>query len=135
MFCSDYPRGLSNCFWLRWFPVPLPLPIAVALIGPFLLTRRHLAVSSLCLAGRRLPRCLPAALAAIALPHPPGMKALPIRQRHVRVRRGIRERDVALYCGRRQGRIYSCNFLVKSSTRLATKLTNPKNLRSRKPVH
>lgn len=73
---SDYPRGLSNCLWLWWFPAPHPLPVAPALTVPFLLAQRRRPVSLLRLPPRPLPRRLPAAFAAIALVRLPGMKAL-----------------------------------------------------------
>src|SRR5271167_465419 len=76
MFGSDYPRDIVNCLWLCWFPAPLPLTVALALILPFLLTRRCPTVSLLRLPPRPLPRCLPAAPAAIALARLPGLKAL-----------------------------------------------------------
>jgi hypothetical protein len=56
MFCSDYPRGVVNGFWLCWFPVPDPLPVAPALTIPFLLSCRRLPVSLLRLPPRPSPR-------------------------------------------------------------------------------
>jgi hypothetical protein len=76
MFCSDYPRGGVNGFWLWWFPVPDPLPVALALTIPFLLSCRRLPVSLLRLPPRPSPRRRSAALAAIALACLPGMKPL-----------------------------------------------------------
>jgi len=76
MFRSDYPRGIVNCLWLCWFPALRPLSVALALIVPFLLTRRRLPVSLLRLPARPLPRRIPASLAAVALACLPGMKAL-----------------------------------------------------------
>src|SRR5882724_2798637 len=76
MFCSDYPRGFANCLGLCWFPVFDTLPIASALIVPFLLARRRLPVSLLGSPPRPFPRRLPASVAAIALARLQGMKAL-----------------------------------------------------------
>jgi hypothetical protein len=76
MFCSDYPRGLVNCFWLWWFPALDPLPVALALPVALLFARPRRPVSSLRLPPRPFPRCPPAALAAIALACLPGMKTL-----------------------------------------------------------
>jgi len=76
MFCSDYPRGLVNCFWLWWFPASNPLPVAPVLSGPSLFACPRRPVSLLRLPPRPFPRCLPAALATIALACLPGMKAL-----------------------------------------------------------
>src|SRR5579864_7074992 len=76
MFCSDYPRGVVNGFWLCLFPVPDPLPVAPALTIPFLLSCRRLPVSLLRLPPRPSPRRRSAALAAIALACLPGMKPL-----------------------------------------------------------
>src|SRR5271166_375396 len=76
MFASDYPRGAVNCLWLCWFPAFDELPVAAALTLPFLPARRRRPVFLLGFPSRPFPRLLPAALAAIALTSPPGMKAL-----------------------------------------------------------
>ena len=34
MFCGDYPRGLVNCLWLRWFPVFDAFPVAPGRFQP-----------------------------------------------------------------------------------------------------
>src|SRR5579883_1464330 len=76
MFRSDYPRRVVNCPWFWWYPALDALPVASALVVPFLLACRPLPVSLLRLPARPLPRRLPAALAAIALARLPGMKTL-----------------------------------------------------------
>src|SRR5262245_43584729 len=76
MFLSDYPRGLANCLCLCWLPVLDALPVAPALTIAFLLARRRFPVSLLGLPSRPLPRCLPAARAAISLAHLSRMKTL-----------------------------------------------------------
>src|SRR5450432_615706 len=75
MFCSDDPRGLVNCRWLRGFPAFDPLPVAPPLPVPLLLAPAGRPVSLLRLPPRPLPCRLAAALAAIALAGLPGMKA------------------------------------------------------------
>ena len=65
---SDYPRGVWNCFTCRWLSVPDTLPIAPALPVPLLFAGRSVPVSLLGFPPRPGPRCLPALLAAIALP-------------------------------------------------------------------
>jgi len=92
MFCSDYPRGLINYLWLRWFPAFDKLPVALALPVPFLFARRGGPVSLLRLPPRPLPRCLPAALTAVALACLVGMKALlaPFQQTTPRARPACR---------------------------------------------
>jgi hypothetical protein len=76
MFCSDYPRGVVTFLWFWRYPALDALPLAPALPVPFLLARRRLPISLLCLPSRPFPRSLLAALAAIALARLPGMKAL-----------------------------------------------------------
>src|ERR1039458_145518 len=76
MFCSDYPRGFANCFWFWWFPAPHPLSVMTALAVAFLFARHRRPVRLLGLPAGPLPRCAPAALAAIALACLLGMKAL-----------------------------------------------------------
>ena len=65
---SDYPRCVWNCFTCRWFSFPDTLPIAPALPVPLLFAGRRVPVSLLGFPPRPGPRCLPARLAAIALP-------------------------------------------------------------------
>jgi hypothetical protein len=76
MFRSDYPRGVVNCFWLWCFSALDAFAVAPALTVPFLLARRRLPISLLGFPARPFPRRLPAALAAIALPRLPGVKAM-----------------------------------------------------------
>src|ERR1700733_262599 len=76
MFWSDYPRGVVNCLWARWFPAFDALPVAVALTVAFLLAGRRLPVALLRLPPAPLPRRIPALFAAITLPCLPRMEAL-----------------------------------------------------------
>ena len=76
MFLSDYPRGLVNCLWRRWFPAFDALPVTPALPVAFLLARSRLPVALLGLPSRPLPRRLPALLAAIALARLPRMESV-----------------------------------------------------------
>src|ERR1035438_5279828 len=76
LFVSDYPRGIVNCFWLWCFPAFGALSVATVLTVPFLLARRRLPVSLLCLPPRPFSCLLPAVLAAIPLACVPRMKAL-----------------------------------------------------------
>ena len=76
MFCSDYPRGLTNCLWLRRFPAFDALPVALALAVALLLARRCFPVSLLRFPPRSLFRFRPALSAAIALARLPRMKLL-----------------------------------------------------------
>src|SRR5437773_6375255 len=76
MFCSDYPRGVVNCLWLRCFSAFDTLPVAPALTVPFLLTRRRPPVSLLGFPARPFSCRLPAPLAAVALSRSVRMKAL-----------------------------------------------------------
>jgi hypothetical protein len=77
MFGSDDPRGGANYLWVWRFPAPDSLAVAPTLAVSFILAHRRLPISSLSFPSRPLPRLLTAPLAAIALAHLPGMKALP----------------------------------------------------------
>src|SRR5215471_8237739 len=76
MFLSDYPRGLTNCLWLFWFPGCDAFPVATALPIALLPARLGRAISLLRLPLPPLPRFLPATLAAISLARSPRMKLL-----------------------------------------------------------
>src|SRR5579862_4660329 len=88
MFLSDYPRGLVNCLWLRWFPAFDALPVTPALAIAFLLARRRFPVALLGLPLRPLPRFFPAMLAAVPLARLLRMKLLftPFEQTRPRAR-------------------------------------------------
>jgi len=76
MFGSDYPRGVVNCLWLRWFPAFDAFAITPALTVPLLSPCRRFPVSLLVLPPRPLPRRFPALFAAITLACLPGTKSL-----------------------------------------------------------
>src|SRR5215831_2581703 len=76
MFLSDYPRGLVNRLWFRPFPAFYTLPVAPALPIAFLLAPFGASILLLPFPPRPLPRCRPAALAAIPLARLPRTKLL-----------------------------------------------------------
>src|SRR6516165_4070119 len=76
MFVRDYPRGVVNHLWFGWFPALDAIPVAPALPVALLLAPLCGSVLLLRFPPRPLPRCCPAALAAISLARLPRIKAL-----------------------------------------------------------
>jgi len=78
--CQHSRRGESsraaNFLWFCWYPAFDAFAVPPTLTVPFLLARCCLPVSLLGFLSWPFSRCLPAALAAIALVCLPGMKAL-----------------------------------------------------------
>jgi hypothetical protein len=75
IFLSDYPRGVTNCFWLWSLPSISKLPVTPGLPVALLFPYRRLAVSLLRFPPRPFPHRFPA-VAAIPLSCLPGKKAL-----------------------------------------------------------